>query len=61
MEKRAALRRRRTRNKKYASDEFTSIFSERKALTQSYTELDTEEIVTFDGMEVIEMTVDQVC
>ncbi|XP_005099430.1 biorientation of chromosomes in cell division protein 1-like 1 [Aplysia californica] len=64
MEKKAALRRRRTRNRKYASDEFTSIFSERKALTQSYTEgvVDSEEIVTFDGtVEVVEMTVDQEC
>ena len=65
MEKRAALRRRRTRNKKYASDEFTSIFSQRKNAvgSHSYTtglEGLQEEIVTFDGMEVVEMTVDQV-
>ena len=61
-EKRAALRRKRTRNKKYASDEYTSIYSERKALTQSYTDVvGSEEIVTFDNtVEVVEMTVDQV-
>ncbi|CAL1526470.1 unnamed protein product [Lymnaea stagnalis] len=64
LERKAALRRQRTRNRRYTSEEFTSIFSERKTLNQSYTEpvLASQEIVTFDGsLEIVEMTVDQEC
>lgn len=63
MERKAALRRRRTRNRRYASDEFTTIFSERKSLNQGYNDdvIESEELVTFDGaVEVVELTVDQV-
>ncbi|XP_059179216.1 protein split ends-like isoform X2 [Physella acuta] len=64
LERKAALRRQRTRNRRYTSGEFTSIFSEHKTLNQSYNEpvLASQEIVTFDGsLEVVEMTVDQEC
>uniref|UniRef100_A0A2C9JDF1 BOD1/SHG1 domain-containing protein n=1 Tax=Biomphalaria glabrata TaxID=6526 RepID=A0A2C9JDF1_BIOGL len=61
LERKAALSRRRTRNRRYASEEFTSIFTERKSLNQSYTDPPAD-IVTFDGsLEVVEMTVDQEC
>ncbi|GFO50242.1 biorientation of chromosomes in cell division protein 1-like protein [Plakobranchus ocellatus] len=63
MERKAALRRSRTRNRKYVSEEFTSIFSQHKHLNQSYTSsAASTDIVTFDGtVEVVEMTVDQEC
>lgn len=63
MEKKAALQRQRTRNNKYASDEFTTVFSEKKPSNQNYSvsAVDSEEVVTFDGnLEIVEMTVDQV-
>ena len=62
MERKAALRKRRTRNRKYTSEEFTSVFSQHKNLNQSYTgSVPDTDIVTFDGaLEVVEMTVDQV-
>lgn len=45
MEKKAALRRQRTRNRRYTSDEFTSIFNEKKQpfSSQSYSEVVIEE------------------
>lgn len=63
MEKKAALRRQRTRNRRYTSDEFTSIFTEKKQpfSSQSYSEVVIEE-QTFEETVVtdnIEYVVDE--
>ncbi|XP_076104274.1 uncharacterized protein LOC143072969 isoform X2 [Mytilus galloprovincialis] len=60
MEKKAALRRQRTRNRRYTSDEFTSIFNEKKQpfSSQSYSEVvfeepTIEETIVTDHIEYI--------
>ena len=63
MEKRMALRRQRTRNRKYFSDDFTSIFTEKKHLlsnSDGYVEVggqtvEVETVVTQE--DVVEETV----
>jgi len=63
-EKQRELRRQRTRNRKYMSDDFTSIFTENKVLLSSsgYTDDDKKEIVSgsdFIQEEIVETGVEQ--
>ena len=60
LEKRMALRRQRTRNKRYTSGEFTSIFTDKKhslLSNESYTEV-VEESVVEETMEISTTTVE---
>jgi hypothetical protein len=52
MEKRMALRRKRTKNKRYMSDEFTSIFTERKNLLTGVGDTYVEEMVVEHAVEI---------